>query len=150
MDGIEMVSTITEIRECFRSKQNAIGALCTAFYKEYGDKIIPIISDTAQSHTPYHLPQVKALSGKGMKALGEYIGSFPVVEILTSTEDMVHFQTKGTCPYGLNDTSKELCEAIMIFDRKAFDTIVGKEVRMEIIQSLASGDGYCEVKISSS
>ena len=56
--------------------------------------------------------------------------------------------TGGVCKFGLYDTYKPLCEAMMIFDRNIVETIVGQKVDMEIIRTVASGDKFCEVKFT--
>jgi len=50
------------------------------------------------------------------------------------------------CPYGLEGTSRELCEALMAFDVKAIETL-GPKVTLKITKTVAAGDPYCELSI---
>jgi len=129
-----------------RSNKGAIGALSIAFHRKYGDEALPIIEGVLESHVPYDMPQVREMKGKGMKGLAELFSKY--VEIKAATDEVVHFVTGGACQFGLYDTHKRLCEAMMIFDRKIVETIVGQKLDMEIIKTVASGDKFCEVKFT--
>jgi len=50
------------------------------------------------------------------------------------------------CPYGLEGTSRELCEAMMNFDVRAVETI-GSNVTLQIVRTVAVGDPTCELSI---
>ena len=50
------------------------------------------------------------------------------------------------CPYGLEGTNRELCEAMMAFDIRAVETVSPK-VTMEIVKTIALGDPQCELSI---
>jgi len=50
------------------------------------------------------------------------------------------------CPYGLEGTNRELCEAMMAFDIKAVEA-GGPNVTMKIVKTVAVGDPQCEVSI---
>ena len=42
----------------------------------------------------------------------------------------------------------ELCEAMMTADKKMFSSLLGQEMDMKILKSIAAGDKECEVVIS--
>lgn len=50
------------------------------------------------------------------------------------------------CPYGLEGTKRELCEAMMNFDARAVETI-GPNVTLQIVRTVAAGDPICELSI---
>jgi len=50
------------------------------------------------------------------------------------------------CPYGLEGTNRELCEAMMNFDMRAVQTM-GPNVKMEIVKAVAVGDPCCELSL---
>ena len=50
------------------------------------------------------------------------------------------------CPYGLEGTNRELCEAMMAFDIKAVEA-GGPNVTMKIVKTVAAGDPQCELSI---
>jgi len=50
------------------------------------------------------------------------------------------------CPYGLEGTNRELCEAMMAFDVRAVEA-GGPNVTMKIVKTVAAGDPQCELSI---
>jgi predicted ArsR family transcriptional regulator len=125
------------------------GALCKAFYEKYGKEALPIIAKVAGE---FGLEGVKIaqgmLRGKGMKAVGELYEIYEMmgmsIEITDLTDDMIHLKV-SQCPFGLEGTAKELCEAAMTGDKKTVSALLGQEVEMKIPQSVAAGNEYCEV-----
>lgn len=142
-----MVNLAEELTKCDRNHKGAIGALSIAFFNKYGEEALPVIEEVLESHVPYDMPRVRELQGKGMKGFADLLNAFDV-EVKTSTDEVVHFVTGGVCQFGLYDTDKRLCEAMMIFDKKIVETIVGRDTDMEIIRTVSSGDKCCEVKFS--
>ena len=49
---------------------------------------------------------------------------------------------------GIEGTSKGLCEAMMNSDKNMMSTLLGREVEMKILKSVAAGDKECEVIFS--
>ena len=47
------------------------------------------------------------------------------------------------CPYELEDTSLELCYAVMEIDREFYSAALDKPVDVVIVDSAATGDPYC-------
>jgi len=70
---------------------------------------------------------------------------FGVDSEVEAKEDKVVVRV-SKCPYGLEGTSRELCEALMNFDLKAIETL-GPSVTMEIVKTVAVGDPQCELSI---
>ena len=55
------------------------------------------------------------------------------------------FQIQGTkCPFGLENTSRELCEAVMEIDHEYFHTAVSDKIKLNIIKTVAEGDSCCD------
>jgi predicted hydrocarbon binding protein len=50
------------------------------------------------------------------------------------------------CPYGLENTNRGLCEAMMAFDVGAVEAL-GPNLIMEIVKTVAVGDTECEISI---
>lgn len=142
-----MVNMIEELSKCDRNHKGLICALSIAFFNKYGDEALPVIRNVLNTHVPYNSPQIRELQGKGMKGFADLLNAFGV-DVKTSTDDIVHFITGGVCQFGLYDTDRRLCEAMMIFDEKLVETIVGQDVSMEILRTVSAGDKCCEVKFS--
>jgi len=68
-------------------------------------------------------------------------------DVVESSDKVFHFRA-ARCPYGLEGTSRELCENTMQADKKMISTLLGQEVEMKILQTIAAGDKTCEVIIS--
>ena len=48
------------------------------------------------------------------------------------------------CPLGLENTTRELCQAMMASDRGMFERASGKKISLKIVKTVAEGDPYCE------
>lgn len=129
-----------------------LGEMSKAFYEKYGEDALPIIVKVSEEAGLRSGELARSMiKGGGMKAIGELIDKwvmmdFPV-EILELTDNMVHFKISN-CPLGLENTSRELCEAMMHSDSKMMSIIAGFEVDMKIVNSVADGSEYCEVIFS--
>jgi hypothetical protein len=131
------------------------GELCKAFYKKFGKEAIPIITEVSiKSGVAQAEITQKMMSVKDMKDLGELykmmdemmeVGS----EIVELTDDSIHFKVPK-CMVGIEGTSKELCEAMMTSDAKTASTLLGQEIEMKILKSIAAGDSECEIIFSKS
>ncbi len=125
----------------------AQGMLIKAFYEKFGKEALPII---------------KEILGKQGRALGLKIkNKLPdnklstvarafsksydpnLVKVITIADDI--FQIQGTqCPFGLENTARELCEAVMEIDHEYFRTAVSDKITLNIIQTVAEGDDCCD------
>jgi predicted hydrocarbon binding protein len=127
-----------------------MGALSKAFYKKYGKDALPIITEVmGESGVEEAKIAQRMLKGKGMNAVRELFGMMEMmdmqVEIIDFSDDMIRVK-EAVCPMGLEGTSKELCEAMMTSNEKMVSTLLGKEVEMKILKSMAAGDEYCDGK----
>lgn len=130
-----------------------MGALSRAFYEKYGNEALPIITEVAaeggvqQAEIMQKMTPVKGLKdiGEMLKLMGATMGM--EVEIIELSDDTLHF--KGTeCLLGIDGTGKGLCEAMMSSDKNMMSTLLGREVDMKILKSVAAGDKECEVIFS--
>ena len=65
------------------------------------------------------------------------------MKVIAIADDI--FQIQGTkCPFGLENTSRELCEAVMEIDHEYFRTAVSDKITLNIIKTVAEGDSCCD------
>jgi predicted hydrocarbon binding protein len=131
----------------------ALGAMGRAFYEKCGDEALPIIAEGArksgagQAEIMQKMMPVKSMKdiGEMLKMMGAMMGM--EMEIVELTDDTLHF--KGPkCLLGIDGTSKGLCEAMMNSDKSMMSTLLGREVEMNVLKSVAAGDKECEVIFS--
>ena len=130
-----------------------LGALSKAFYEKYGNEALPIISGVAtEGGVRQGEMMQKMMPAKGMKDIAEMLKMMGAMmgiemEIIELSDDTLHF--KGPkCMLGIEGTSKRLCEAMMNSDKNMMSTLLGREVEMKILKSVAAGDKECEVIFS--
>lgn len=129
------------------------GALCKAFYEKDGKEAIPIITEVSgKSGVGSAEITQKMMPVKDMKDAGEMYKMMDSMmeigtEIIELTDDKIHFKVPK-CIVGIEGTSRELCEAMMTADAKMLSTLLGQEIEMKILKSIAAGDKECEVVFS--
>jgi len=130
-----------------RNPTEAQGLLIKAVYKQFGAESLPLIRDVLGK-------QGQALGGKIKKKLPDnslstvataFCKSFDPskINIITISDEKFQIQG-GSCPFGLENTSRELCEAVMNIDFEYFKTAVSDRIKMKIPQTIAAGDSICE------
>ena len=137
-----------------RSMFEGLGAMSRAFYEKCGDEALPIIAEGArksgvrQAEMMQRMMPVKSLKDIGgmFKMMGAAVGMD--MEIMESSDDTLHFKTPK-CLLGIEGTSKGLCEAMMNSDKSMMSTLLGRDVQMNVLKSVAGGDKECEVIFSS-
>ncbi|MDD5711610.1 MAG: hypothetical protein PHY31_02500 [Smithellaceae bacterium] len=130
-----------------RNPIEAQGLLIKAFYARFGAAALPVIAE---------------ICGLQGKALGEKIkAKLPDQKLSTVAsafarsfdQDYVHiaelndrrFQFQGTgCPFGLEGTDRNLCEAVMMIDREYFRAAVSPKMKLTVIKTRAGGDPFCD------
>jgi hypothetical protein len=125
----------------------AQGLLIKAFYEKCGDEILPVIDNILGR-------QGKSLGLKVRSKLPDCLLSTvaaaftknfdsTTVEVISISDEQFHIQ--GTkCPFGLENTSRQLCEAVMAIDRELFSVATDGKTKMEIAKTRAAGDPTCE------
>lgn len=127
-----------------------MGALSKAFYERYGIEALPIISKVMGEAgiEGAKIAQSK-IKSKGMKAVAELFKMYEMfdmpIEIIELTDDMIHFKHTASCPFGLEETAKELCIAVETRGEKMVSALLGEEVEAKVLKCVANGDDYCEV-----
>jgi hypothetical protein len=125
----------------------AQGMLIKEFYKKFGKEALPIIKNVCRK-------QGRALGLKIMKKVPDnklttvaqaFSKSFNpnFVKIVSNSDKIFHIQ--GTmCPFGLENTSRELCEAVMAIDDEYFREAVSDKIELKILKTVAAGDIHCD------
>jgi len=128
------------------------GAFARAFYQRYGKEALPIISGVmSQIGVEWGKMAQQMVPAKGMRAYGESLkmissimGMGVGVDVVELSDDKIHF--KGAkCPLGIEGTSRELCEAMMNFDKSWMSAFLGQKGQIKVLKSVAAGDKICEV-----
>jgi predicted hydrocarbon binding protein len=127
-----------------------LGAFAKAFYQRYGKEALPIIAGVmSQGGAAWGKMMQQMAPAKGMRAYGEslnMVGSIMGMgtELVELSDDKIHFKV-SKCPFGIEGTSRELCEAMMSLDKSMMSTFLGQEGKVKVIKSVAAGDKICEV-----
>lgn len=130
-----------------KNATEAQGMLIRAFHEKYGDDVLPIIEDILGR-------QGRAL---GLKAAGKlpdnrlstvaaaFTKNFDpaTIDVIDVTDSAFHIQG-SKCPFGLENTSRELCEAVMAIDREYFFSATDGRSRLSIVKTKAAGDDICD------
>ena len=131
-----------------------IGDLCRAFYEKNGKEALPIIAEVASKSGARRAEIMqKMMPVKDMKDVGELFKMMGMmmdigIEIVELSDDAIHIKVPK-CTLGIEGTSRELCEAIMMaLDTKMVSTLLRQEVETKILKSVAAGDKECEVIFS--
>jgi predicted hydrocarbon binding protein len=130
-----------------------IGDVSKAFYEKNGKEALPTITEVANKRGAERAEIMgKMMRVKNMKDVGELFKMMDLtmdigIEVIESSDKAFHFKLLK-CVAGIDGTSRELCEALMATDKKMLSTLLGYEVEMKILQSIAAGDKNCEVIFS--
>ena len=125
----------------------AQGLLIKAIYKRFGKDALPTIEEVCKKQgRALGIKIANKLSNKKLSIVGKaFTKSFDPnsVKIISISDEK--FQIQGTkCPFGLENTSRELCEATMAIDHEYFRTAVDQNVKLKILKTVAAGDSYCD------
>jgi predicted hydrocarbon binding protein len=130
-----------------------VGDLGKTIYNKYGKESLPMIGGVvSQSGVEWGKIMRNNSPTKSMKTAGELqniIGNSLGwgVDLVEATDEKLHFKVTK-CPFGIEGTSKELCETMMIMDETRMSTFLGQAVEVKILKSVAAGDKQCEVIFS--
>ena len=116
-------------------------------YQNFGKDALPIISEVCRM-------QGKSLGLKISNKLPDNKLSTVATAFLRSYDPKLvkgitisdeKFRVQGTkCPFGLENTSRELCQAVMAIDLEYFRTAVNQNIQLKIIKTLAEGASICD------
>jgi hypothetical protein len=130
-----------------KNATEAQGLLIKAFHEKCGDEILPAIDNIlgrqgralglkVRSKLPdCHLSTVAAAFTKNFDPT--------TINVVSISDEKFHIQGT-TCPFGLENTSRQLCEAVMAIDREYFLAATGGKTTLEIIKTRAAGDSICD------
>jgi len=131
--------------------QTLHGRLCVAIYKNLGDAVLPVIKEI---YGGYGFEVGTGLKKKwnptNLGAAGEAFVDMTNKAGLPSSIEMrdgIAYWTGYRCPFGIENTYRAVCEALMEMDRQIFCALLGVDRdRMEftIEKSLADGDDCCQ------
>ena len=123
---------------------DAQGMLIKAVYEKFGKSALPIIRENCKLQGKSLGLKIKSkLPDRTLSSVAKaFSKSYDPNDInIVKISDEV-FQIQGTkCPFGLENTSRELCEAVMEIDAEYFRTAVSENIELEIIKTVAAGDG---------
>ncbi|MCK4380697.1 MAG: L-2-amino-thiazoline-4-carboxylic acid hydrolase [Candidatus Lokiarchaeota archaeon] len=125
----------------------AQGLLIKAVYKKFGVEALPIIKNVCRKQgKSLGLKVKKKLSNNNLTSVAQaFSKSFDqnFVKVISISDE--RFQIHGTkCPFGLENTSRELCEAVMAIDHGYFREAVSDKIELKILKTVAAGDPYCD------
>jgi len=125
----------------------AQGLLIKEVYKRFGKVALPIISKVLrQQGRAIGLKVKNKLKDHSLSSVAEtFISSWDpiMIEAVEISDNKFHIKGFG-CPFGLENTSRELCEAVMEIDFEYFRTAVSDKIELSIEKSVAAGDDCCD------
>jgi len=125
----------------------AQGMLIKEFYKKFGKEALPIIENVCRRQgRALGLKLKKKLPDNKLTTVAQaFSKSFDpnFVNIISNSDKKFHIQ--GTkCPFGLENTSRALCEAVMAIDHEYFHEAVSDKIDLKILKTVAAGDIHCD------
>ena len=130
-----------------KNATEAQGLLIKAFHEKCGDEILPAIENILGRQgralglkirgklSDCHLSTVAAAFTKNFDPT--------TINVVSISNERFHIQGT-TCPFGLENTSRQLCEAVMAMDREYFFAATDGTTTLDIIKTRAAGDPICD------
>jgi hypothetical protein len=125
----------------------AQGLLIKAFHQKCGDEILPVIDNILgrQGRALGLKVKSKLLDCHLSTVAAAFTKNFDPTTINEVSISDEKFHLQGTkCPFGLENTSRKLCEAVMAIDREYFFAATDGKTTLEIIKTRAAGDPICD------
>jgi predicted hydrocarbon binding protein len=125
----------------------AQGMLFKAIYLKFGKEALPIIKDVCRKQGRSLGFKIKnKLSDSNLSTVATaFSKSYNPNDIKIIELSDKKFRIQGNkCPFGLENTSRELCEAVMEIDAEYFRIAVNEDIQLRIIKTVADGDEYCD------
>ena len=112
----------------------AQGMLIKAIYEKFGKESLPVIKEIlGKQGRALGLKILKKIPDNKLSTVAKAFSQSwdpEVVKVITSTDEK--FQIQGTvCPFGLENTTRELCEAVMEIDHEYFRTAVSDKIKLK-------------------
>lgn len=139
------MSSADEVR--IMNARDALALLSRRIYRKYGDEVLPIITEAwSKLGVGVGIAVETWLPSRDLKVIaGAAFCGVARGEIFEVSEDRMHGRSHDSCALGLDNTSRELCQAVMSLDKAVVEAVAGKPVNMKIVSSRAASDEYCEV-----
>jgi predicted hydrocarbon binding protein len=125
----------------------AQGMLIKAMYEKFGIEALSIIREACKKQgRALGLKVRKKLPNNELSTVAKaFSKSYDPEDINIIQISNEVFQIQGNnCPFGLENTSRELCEAVMEIDAEYFRTAVDNSIELKILKTVAEGDIYCD------
>jgi len=139
--------TKSQMEDLPKNPIEAQGLLIKAFYEKFGKEALPLIAEVCkkQGHALGLKIKQKVSDNRLSTVANAFSKSYNPDDINVVEVSDTKFQIQGSkCPFGLENTSKELCEAVMEIDAEYFRTAVSKDLKLKVIKTVAAGDKYCD------
>ena len=135
------------VEELPSNQIEAQGLLIKAVYKKFGVEVLPIIKDVCSKQgKSLGLKVKKKLPNNNLTSVAKaFSKSFDqnFVKIISISDEK--FQIHGTkCPFGLENSFRELCEAVMAIDHEYFREAVSDKIELKVFKTVAAGDPHCD------
>jgi hypothetical protein len=128
------------------SARDALALLSRQIYYKYGAETLPIISEVWCKLGESAGKRLREkLQTRDPKAVVEAFYGQGGVEVVRAAGEMVEVRGTVDCPLGLENTSRELCEAMMTVDVGMWEAVMERRVNMDIVTTRAAGDEYCDI-----
>lgn len=126
-----------------------IGSIAKAVDKKFGAEGRDVLRQVMAEKGAALGDMLKPMSpGEDFKSVGTFFAqalkTFGVENQAQLSEEEV--TVTNQCPYGIEGTSRELCEAMMAFDKTAVN-VISPDVTLEIVKTMAAGDPHCQLSI---
>lgn len=129
------------------NSMEAQGLLMKEFYKKFRKEALHIIEAVCgRQGRALGLKVRKKLPNNKLTTVAHVFSkSFnpDFVKIISISDTKFHIQG-SKCPFGLENTSRELCEAVMAIDHEYFREAVSDKINLKILKTVAAGDPYCD------
>ena len=131
------------------SARDALVFLSRQIYQRYVEEVLPLIAETwhrlgigAGERRKKDLP-VSDLNTAVRTLWGSERN---IIEKLEKKKVRLVTPEKGRrCPLGLENAGRKLCETMMRLDQGMLEALIGNEVGMDIVHTVAAGDKKCEI-----
>jgi hypothetical protein len=130
-----------------KNATEAQGLLIKAFHEKCGDEILPAIDNILgrQGRALGLKVRSKLPDGHLSTVAAAFTKNFDpkTINVVSISDEKFHIH--GTiCPFGLENTSRQLCEAVMAIDREYFFAATDGKTTLKIIKTRAAGDPICD------
>jgi hypothetical protein len=130
-----------------KNAMEAQGLLIKAFHEKCGDEILPVIDNILgrQGRALGLKARSKLSNGRLSNVAAAFTKGFDpaTINVVSLSDENFHIQGT-TCPFGLENTSRELCEAVMAIDREYFLAATDGKTTLKILKTRAAGDSICD------